>query len=84
MARARERAARGTGRQVRPATGWQSGRASPAATMAVVMTREWLKALCRENKQYTTPALNDTLHLHFKVRSLVRCHIAPAASGAAR
>ena len=35
------------------------------------MSREWLKALCRENKQYTTPALNDTLHLHFKVR-LVR------------
>ncbi len=34
--------------------------------MAVVMTREWLKALCRENKQYTTPGLNDTLHLHFK------------------
>ena len=35
------------------------------------MSREWLKALCRENKQYTTPALNDTLHLHFKAR-LVR------------
>ena len=30
------------------------------------MSREWLKALCRENKQYTTPALNDTLHLHFQ------------------
>jgi hypothetical protein len=42
-------------------------RASPRRfAMAVVMTREWLKALCRENKQYTTPGLNDTLHLHFK------------------
>ena len=69
MARARERAARGPGRRVRPATAGARAAASPAATMAVVMSREWLKALCRENKQYTTPALNDTLHLHFKARS---------------
>jgi hypothetical protein len=37
--------------------------------MALVMTRDWLKALCREHKQYITPGLNDTLHLHFKARA---------------
>jgi hypothetical protein len=45
--------------------------------MALVMTRDWLKALCREHKQYITPALNDTLHLHFKarVRTVMRVRV---------
>lgn len=34
--------------------------------MSVVMTKEWLKALCKKTGQYTTPSLNDKLYLHFK------------------
>jgi hypothetical protein len=54
--------------------------------MALVMTRDWLKALCREHKQYITPGLNDTLHLHFKARARtdmrLRCVFAPACASA--
>ena len=34
--------------------------------MANEMTKEWLKAYCKEQGYYTTPALNDKLFLHFK------------------
>ena len=30
------------------------------------ITEEYLRELCAENHQYETPALNDTLYLHFK------------------
>jgi dynein assembly factor 1 len=34
--------------------------------MATEMTAAWLKAHCKEQGHYTTPALNDKLFLHFK------------------
>jgi dynein assembly factor 1 len=34
--------------------------------MANEMTKEWLKAYCKEQGYYTTPSLNDKLFLHFK------------------
>lgn len=30
------------------------------------LSKEWLRNHCREQKLYLTPALNETLHLHFK------------------
>ncbi len=42
------------------------------------ITREWLRAHCRANKQYVTPGLNDTLHLHFQARSGARVRAAAA------
>jgi len=30
------------------------------------LSKEYLKQLCKEMKQYTTPYLNDQLYLHFK------------------
>uniref|UniRef100_A0A3P9PW02 Dynein assembly factor 1, axonemal n=2 Tax=Poecilia reticulata TaxID=8081 RepID=A0A3P9PW02_POERE len=30
------------------------------------MTKKFLKDLCKKNKLYSTPSLNDTLYLHFK------------------
>ena len=34
--------------------------------MANEMTKEWLKAHCKESGGYGTPSLNDKLYLHFK------------------
>ncbi len=30
------------------------------------MTKEYVRKLCREQKLYSTPELNDKLYLHFK------------------
>ena len=30
------------------------------------MTKQYLKALCKENKLYMTPSINDKLYLHYK------------------
>ena len=30
------------------------------------MTKEYLKKLCKEQKLYTTPSINDKLYLHYK------------------
>ena len=38
----------------------------PAFAMANEMTKEWLKAHCKESGGYGTPSLNDKLYLHFK------------------
>jgi hypothetical protein len=32
--------------------------------MALVMTKEWIRKQCKQNKLYQTPALNDRLYLH--------------------
>lgn len=37
------------------------------------MTREALQAICRENKLYQTPALNDRLYCNFKGFGNVAC-----------
>lgn len=31
-----------------------------------IITERYLRVLCEENGQFTTPALNDTLYLHYK------------------
>ena len=31
-----------------------------------IITERYLKELCEENGQYSTPALNDALYLHYK------------------
>jgi len=31
------------------------------------ISKEWLKAYCKEHGYYNTPSLNDKLFLHFKV-----------------
>lgn len=31
-----------------------------------ILTERYLKLLCEENGQFSTPALNDTLYLHYK------------------
>jgi hypothetical protein len=31
-----------------------------------IITDRYLKELCEENGQFSTPALNDTLYLHYK------------------
>ncbi|XP_021567782.1 dynein assembly factor 1, axonemal [Carlito syrichta] len=41
-----------------PRDDWEDG--SPR------MTKRFLQKLCKQHKLYTTPALNDTLYLHFK------------------
>jgi dynein assembly factor 1 len=33
------------------------------------MTKQFLQKLCKQHKLYVTPALNDTLYLHFKGES---------------
>ncbi|KAH9569244.1 hypothetical protein CY35_03G122800 [Sphagnum magellanicum] len=32
--------------------------------MALVMTKEWIRKQCKQNKLYQTPAFNDRLYLH--------------------
>lgn len=34
------------------------------------MTKRFLQKLCKQHKLYITPALNDTLYLHFKGKDL--------------
>lgn len=34
------------------------------------MTKHFLQKLCKQHKLYITPALNDTLYLHFKGKAL--------------
>lgn len=34
------------------------------------MTKSFLQKLCKQHKLYVTPALNDTLYLHFKGQDL--------------
>lgn len=34
------------------------------------MTKNFLRKLCKQHKLYITPALNDTLYLHFKGKDL--------------
>ena len=31
-----------------------------------ILTEAYIRELCEQNGQYTTPSLNDTLYLHFK------------------
>jgi hypothetical protein len=31
-----------------------------------ILTERYLRDLCEENGQFSTPALNDTLYLHYK------------------
>ena len=38
------------------------------ALAAPRITADWLRRHCRTHKQYLTPALNDTLHLHLQAR----------------
>lgn len=35
------------------------------------MTKKFLQKLCKQHKLYITPALNDTLYLHYKGKGLV-------------
>ena len=37
------------------------------------LTEDYLRELCAENHQYETPALNDTLYLHFKGFHKLEC-----------
>ena len=37
------------------------------------LNEEYLKELCEDNQQYATPALNDTLYLHFKGFQKLTC-----------
>ncbi len=37
----------------------------------IVLTERYVKSLCEENDQYTTPHLNDVLYLHYKGKSAV-------------
>uniref|UniRef100_A0A3B3VLG0 Dynein axonemal assembly factor 1 n=1 Tax=Poecilia latipinna TaxID=48699 RepID=A0A3B3VLG0_9TELE len=52
---------------------WQTRKACPWETSVQEekqseprMTKKFLKDLCKKNKLYSTPCLNDTLYLHFK------------------
>lgn len=35
------------------------------------MTKSFLQKLCKQHKLYITPALNDTLYLHYKGKDLI-------------